>query len=68
MKQISIGSFKRKCPYCKRSSSQSYSQLSYFKENGNNDLYYCKSCFKLVEWNGDKIIKVEGEAYPNRDK
>jgi len=55
---------KRKCPHCKVDDS-----LSYYHEVGQLiDLYYCKQCFRVIEWNGKTIRKIDGEAYPNREK
>lgn len=53
----------RKCPHCFKA------DLSYYKEgSGNWDLYYCKNCYGMIQWNGKKTMVLEGEAYPNRDK
>jgi late competence protein required for DNA uptake (superfamily II DNA/RNA helicase) len=52
----------RKCPHCGEE------ELAYYRESSSVDLYYCRKCYRLIEWNGQKIIVINGEAYPDRDK
>jgi len=43
-------------------------QLMYYHEIGENDLYYCSCCYGLAVWDGNKIERRIGEAYPDRKK
>lgn len=50
------------CPHC------GYKDLSYYKEDGKGkDEYYCKKCYGKVSWDGSKVVKIVGEAYPDRE-
>lgn len=50
------------CPHC------AYKDLSYYHEDGKGkDLYYCPKCYGIVSWDGNKVVKQVGEAYPNRE-
>jgi hypothetical protein len=52
------------CPHCGTRHG-----LQYYKEsNGAEDLYFCNGCYGLCEWNGEHMLSIDGEAYPNRDK
>ena len=54
----------RDCPHCNAKDS-----LAYYHEVGRGiDIYYCQRCFSIVEWDGIKISKTDGEAYPDREK
>jgi hypothetical protein len=65
MKKVACPIDIRKCPHCGKKET-----VYYFKEDDrtNCDLYYCSSCFKLMIWDGKRLERCEGEAYPNRDK
>lgn len=54
----------RQCPHCEQNE-----QLEYYRESDNgNDLYWCKNCYCITEWNGINKKKIAGEAYPDRKK
>jgi hypothetical protein len=66
MKKIAIPDKNlRDCPF---TSCRAKSSLAYYKEHLQNDKYYCKKCFKVCIWNGEKIGLTGEEAYLNRDK
>lgn len=63
MQQNYLPDKKRDCPHCGAKQS-----LRYYKEYDLADNYYCEKCYRLVIWNGNNVIKCDGEAYPNRQK
>lgn len=54
---------KRDCPHCGRKES-----LAYYMEGSKGDLYFCSNGYHISYWNGEKVDKTDGEAYPFRDK
>jgi len=63
MKQNCLPVNKRGCPHCSAKNT-----LAYYHEYGDFDRYYCGNCYGIVIWNGENVIRTEGEAYPDRDK
>lgn len=59
----------RDCPHCQTKDSLAYYHEAIGKRFGRKlDLYYCQKCFKMVDWDGICFDKIDGEAYPDRDK
>lgn len=63
MNQISMPEQLRECPHCPQG------ELRYYHEGfGRWDIYFCRKCYGLIQWNGEQTMIMEGEAYPNRNK
>jgi len=64
MKINTMPQINRDCPHCGEKGTLNY----YHEAIGKTDEYYCEKCYKIVLWNGQRVTKISGEAYPNRDK
>ena len=68
MKKISMPVEKRMCSHCHSLDDTGIGTLAYYHEGGAIDIYYCTRCYGITGWDGKNKKKMDGEAYPNRDK